>query len=332
MRASRLLSILLLLQARGRQTAPQLARELEVSVRTIYRDVESLATAGIPVYADRGPTGGFQLVDGFRTKLTGLTGPEAAALFLTGMPGAAAELGLGAVLAATELKLLAALPPELRAQAGRVRERFHLDAPSWFRDADRVPHLAAVADAVWAQQRLRVTYQRAWQPAVVTRLLDPLGLVLKAGTWYVVATASPGAGAQQRDGSPRAYRIARIEQVETTGDTFERPADFDLAEFWSTRTDELRDALYRSEAVIRVSPRGRSMLFLLGTAVKSRFDETAEPPDADGWVRGRIPTESDKHAVVELLRLGADVEVLEPDAVRRQLIATAESMVELYAP
>jgi predicted DNA-binding transcriptional regulator YafY len=322
MRASRLLSILLLLQARGRQTAPQLARELEVSVRTIYRDVESLSTAGIPVYADRGPTGGFQLVDGFRTKLTGLTGPEAAALFLTGMPGAAAELGLGAVLAATELKLLAALPPELRSQAGRVRERFHLDAPSWFRDADRVPHLAAVADAVWAQRRLRVTYQRAWRPAVVTRMLDPLGLVLKAGAWYVVAAA---------DDSPRAYRIVRIEAVETTGETFERPADFDLAEFWSTRTEELRDGLYRGEAVVRVSPRGRSMLFLLGTAVKRGFDETAGPPDAEGWVRGRIPTESDKHAAVELLRLGAEIEVLEPDGLRRQMVATAGSMVELYA-
>jgi predicted DNA-binding transcriptional regulator YafY len=321
MRASRLLSILLLLQARGRQTAPQLSRELEVSVRTIYRDVESLAAAGIPVYADRGPTGGFQLVDGFRTKLTGLTGPEAAALFLTGMPGAAAELGLGAVLAATELKLLAALPPELRAQAGRVRERFHLDAPTWFRDADEVPHLAVVADAVWTQQRVRVTYQRAWQPAVVTRTLDPLGLVLKAGAWYVVAAA---------DGSPRPYRIARIQHAEPTGETFERPADFDLADFWSTRAAELRDRLYRGEAVIRVSPRGRSMLFLLGAAVQRGFDETAEPADAAGWVRGRIPTESDKHAVVELLRLGADVEVVEPDAVRRQIVATAGSMVELY--
>lgn len=331
MRASRLLSILLLLQSRGRQTAPQLARELEVSVRTIYRDVESLATAGIPVYADRGPTGGFQLLDGFRTKLTGLTGAEASALFLTGMPGAAAELGLGAVLAATELKLLAALPPELRTQAGRMRERFHLDAPSWFRDSDRVPHLAVVADAVWTQQRLRVTYRRAWRPAEVIRTLDPLGLVLKAGTWYLVASANPGAGAPPGHGSPRAYRVARIQQVEPTGETFERPADFDLAGFWSTRTDELRDALYRSEAVIRVSPRGRSMLFLLGPEVNRRFDETAEPADEHGWVRGRIPTESDQHAVVELLRLGAEVEVLEPEAVRGQVIATAEAMLERYA-
>ncbi|MFD1150012.1 helix-turn-helix transcriptional regulator, partial [Saccharothrix hoggarensis] len=200
MRASRLLSLLLLLQSRGRMTARELADELEVSIRTIYRDVEALGASGVPVYADRGPAGGYRLVDGYRTRLTGLTTEEAESLFLAGMPGPAAELGLGAVVAAAQLKVLAALPPELRSRAGRVRERFHLDAPGWFRGDEGTPHVAGIADAVWRQRRLRIRYVR-WAQVEVERTVEPLGLVLKAGTWYLVARAHgrPGDGGRADD-------------------------------------------------------------------------------------------------------------------------------------
>src|SRR6478672_6096076 len=160
MRASRLVNLLLLLQSRGGMTAAQLADELEVSVRTIHRDVEELSAAGVPIFAERGPLGGIRLVDGYRTRLTGMTADEAEALFLAGLPGPAAQLGLGTVVAAAQLKVMAALPPELRARASRLVERFHLDAGEWFHRSQPVPHLGALSDAVWNATRIAIDYQR----------------------------------------------------------------------------------------------------------------------------------------------------------------------------
>src|ERR1700761_6798944 len=184
MGAGRLVSLLLLLQTRGRMTAQEPAGELEASVRTVYGDVESLGASGVPIYADRGPTGGYQLLDGYRTRLTGLTRDEAGTLFLAGAPGPAAELGLGSDLAAAELKLRAALPAELGERADRMRERFHLDAPGWFRAEEPTPFLGAVADAVWTGRKVTMRYLRWKAPREVTRTVSPLGLVLKAGRWY----------------------------------------------------------------------------------------------------------------------------------------------------
>jgi predicted DNA-binding transcriptional regulator YafY len=324
MRASRLLSLLLLLQTRGRMTARQLADELEVSIRTVYRDVESLSSAGVPVYADRGPDGGYQLLDGYRTRLTGLTTDEAESLFLTGMPGPAAELGLGAVLTAAELKLMAALPPELRSRAGRIRERFHLDAPGWFRDPEPTPHLAAVADAVWNQRRLRARYRRWARPQEVTRTLDPLGVVLKAGSWYLIARS---------DEDLRTYRVSRILEVEPLAETFARPDDFDLTEFWQSWSERFESEVYNGKAVIRLSPEARlRMPHLLLPAMARAAYENAGPPDADGWVQTVVPIESIRHAHVDLLKFGADVEVLEPLELRDLIIRSAHDLIELYTP
>jgi predicted DNA-binding transcriptional regulator YafY len=276
----------------------------------------------VPIYADRGPAGGYQLLDGYRTRLTGLTSDEADSLFLAGVPGPAAELGLGGALAAAQLKLTAALPAELRDRASRVGERFHLDAPGWFRDAEDTPFLSDLATALWRDQRIAVRYRR-WGHDEVDRLLDPLGLVLKAGVWYLVAGGPTGA--------PRTYRVSRVLSLRTSPGRTHRPPDFSLAEFWRTRSAELRAALWRAEATVRLSPRGLELVpVLLGQLEARAVAESAGEPAGDGWVTATLPIESTRHAESVLLRLGADVEVLAPPELRERLAAVARALVARY--
>jgi predicted DNA-binding transcriptional regulator YafY len=321
-RASRLLSLLLLLQTRGRMTAEQLAKELEVSVRTIYRDVESLHAAGVPLYGDAGPAGGYQLLEGYRTRLTGLTGEEAESLFLTGLPGPAAELGLGSAVAAAQLKLMAALPAELRDRAGRLSARFHLDAPSWYHETDETPHLAAAAAAVWNDRVVEVRYRRWVAPQEVTRTLEPYGLILKAGRWYLVA------GGASRIAT---YRVSQILDLRPLDRQFVRPEGFDLAGYWRSYLDDFDERRHRARAVVRLSPHGiRCLPDNLGAAVARAATATADPADPDGWVRAEIPIESIDHAVGQLLRLGADVEVLGPPELRARISDTVLALTRVY--
>jgi predicted DNA-binding transcriptional regulator YafY len=322
MRASRLVSLLLLLQTRGRMTARELADELEVSVRTVYRDVESLGSAGVPVYADRGPTGGYQLLDGYRTRLTGLTGDEAGTLFLAGMPGPAAELGLGSLLAAAELKLRASLPGELADRADRVRERFHLDAPGWFRGDEPTPHLSTAAEAVWSSRMLALRYRRWKAPREVTRTLHPLGVVLKAGRWYLVATAGE---------RTTAYRVSNILEAEVLDHPAERPPGFDLATFWREWADRYERSVYTATATVRITEDAlRLMGFVFPPEMSRVARESAGPPDADGWLVTTVPIESVKQGHIELLKLGADAEVLAPAELRERFAATARGLCGTY--
>ena len=332
MRASRLLSLLLLLQTRGRMTARQLADELEVSVRTIYRDVESLHEAGIPLYGDAGPTGGYQLLDGYRTRLTGLSADEAEAMFLAALPGPAAELGLGSVMAAAQLKVKAAMPAELADRSGRIQQRFLLDAPGWYDDGDTSPFLPAVADAVWNQRRIRVLYRRWTAPTEVERTLAPYGIVLKTGKWYAVAESA---------GRVNTYRVNQILELETLDGAdgaegadgrFERPADFDLPGYWARQVAEFRTRLVQGEALIRLSPAGRRRLGeVMAADVVNAVDATAKDDgERDGWVRATVPIESLTHAEGEFLKLGAGVEVLAPEALRERIAETAAELARLY--
>ncbi|MBM2618727.1 WYL domain-containing protein [Actinoplanes sp. LDG1-06] len=324
MRADRLLSLLLLLQTRGRMTAQDLADELEVSVRTVYRDVESLGAAGVPVYADRGPSGGYQLLDGYRTRLTGLTSDEAGTLFLAGMPGPAAELGLGSVLAAAQLKLRASLPGELADRADRVRERFHLDAPGWFRGDEPTPHLSAVADAVWSGRRLEVRYRRWKAPREVTRTLHPLGVVLKAGRWYLVAATGT---------RTTAYRVSNILEAELLDELASRPAEFDLAAFWREWTERYERSVYTAMATVRMTSEALTRMAYVFPPEMSRVARAeAGPPGEDGWLVTRVPIESVRHGHIELLKLGASAEVLDPPELRACFAETARGLAATYLP
>lgn len=322
MRASRLLSLLLLLQTRGRMTAQQLADELEVSVRTIYRDVDALNAAGVPLYGDAGHDGGYQLLDGYRTRLTGLTPAEAEALFLSGLPGPAAELGLGGVLAAATLKLRAALPASMQENADRLSERFFLDAPGWYRPERKVPCLAEVAGAVWERQVIRVRYSRWKAPEEVVRTIEPHGLVLKAGTWYVVARC---------EGSFRTYRVDQIAEATPTGETFERAPRFALAGYWREYLADFQQRLHTGHAVIRVSPAGAERMRTLLSAAVTGAVQVSGTAGADGWITARVPIESARQALADFLRLGGDLEILAPAELRAQAADAARALAALYA-
>ncbi|MCB5180023.1 helix-turn-helix transcriptional regulator [Streptomyces antimicrobicus] len=323
MKASRLLSILLLLQTRERMTAEELARELEVSVRTVYRDVEALAASGVPVYGDAGHRGGYRLLEGYRTRLTGLSAGEAEALFLTGLPGPAAQLGLGPALAAAQLKLRAALPAALREQADRMRRRFHLDAPGWYAEHVGTPFLGEVADAVWHGREIEVRYRRWKQPFEVDRRLAPYGLVLKAGRWYLVARP---AGAEAA--GPRTYRVDQILALTTTRTPVDLPEDFDLAAHWRGAQADFHARLHPEEVLVRLSPRAAAQL----TGAQARALEATGRPDPDhpGWTRATLPVESHAQARAQFLALPEDAEVLGPPPLRAQMQKAAHTLSTRY--
>lgn len=320
MRASRLLSILILLQMRGRLSAETLAQEFEVSVRTIYRDIDQLSAAGVPVYAERGRSGGFALLDGYRTRLTGFTPAEADALLLAGVGGAASDLGIGADLAAAQLKLLASLPPDSGASAQRVSARFHLDPVNWYARAEPIEILPALAGAVWSERGIRIRYE-SWKE-IVTRDLDPLGLVLKGGVWYLVAAAK---------GQPRTYRVSNIQGLDVLDGTFKRSARFDLARYWTAWARDFEARLLRERAVVKLSPAGLRILHDVSAAAAEAAVASHRACKPAGWIRTEIPIESVEHATRQLLHLGAEVEVLEPAALRVAVAQEAARIAKLYA-
>lgn len=319
MRASRLLTIMMLLQTRGRMSAEALAEELEVSIRTVYRDIDQLSASGVPVYADVGRNGGYALLEGWRTRLTGLTAPEAKALFLAGLPGPAAELGLGQEMADAELKLLAALPADWQDEARRVSSRFHLDPRGWFQPAATVDALRQIADAVWTERRILVTYE-SWT-STRERLLEPLGLVLKTGFWYMVAAS---------DGQPRTYRLDAIRALAVTGEHFARPAGFDLASYWTESTAQFEKDIYVGLAEVRATKTGLARLKDLNAACREAIETREWPVDGDGWTRVTLPIEETAWTARLFLRIGAEMEVLSPPALREAMKDVVRAFKSLY--
>jgi predicted DNA-binding transcriptional regulator YafY len=319
-RASRLVTLLLLLQTRGQLTAAELADELEVSERTIHRDVDALSESGVPIYAERGPHGGIRLVDGYRTRLTGMTPEEAEALFLAGLPGPAAELGLGTVVAAAQLKVLASLPPELRARASRLVERFHLDAGDWFHASQPVPHLGALSDAVWSGTRIAIDYERG--DGAVRRVLEPLGVVLKAGIWYVVARV---------DEQIRTYRVSRVVAAEPLGERFDRPDDFDLPAYWAESAAAFERDAPRVEVVVRVHPDRIDRLRAAVGGTVMNAAEHLDGDDSEGWLRLRLRLDWPEEAAGVLLSAGPWVDVVSPSEIRVGVATMAREVAARYA-
>jgi predicted DNA-binding transcriptional regulator YafY len=316
--AGRLLSMLLMLQSKGRVTAQALADEFEVSVRTIYRDIDQLSAAGVPVYADRGPGGGFALLDGYRTRLTGMSEAEVETLSIAGLPDVAAELGLSAKLQAAQLKLEASLPKASPASS-RIGSRLHIDPVHWFHRPTSVPYLPEIALAVWEQSRLSLQYIRGI--AKVERTIEPLGLVLKGGDWYVVAHSKAHV---------RIYKIANISRLTTLDQKFERPPDFNLRDEWFTAVARFEAGLLTELATLRVNCDGASRLHLLGAAAlaKAKYGSMS----ADGWIEVTLPVERVDSAAKQIFSFGPNVQVIAPAELGMEVRRLAEAVAALYPP
>lgn len=317
MRAARLIQLMLLLEDTRHTTAAALAERLGVSVRTVHRDLDALAQSGVPVYTERGRGGGCHLMDGYKVRPGGITGAEADALFFSGIPTAAAELGLESLVATAQLKVRAGLPKSVRQAARMAEQRFHLDPPGWFRTRmPDHPQLQDVASAVWSDQRLVIGYYSGAGRASTVQI-DPLGLVLKAGLWYLVARA---------EAEIRAYRISRIAQITTTQETFQRPEGFDLARFWTdwaTEFESTRTAPY--SVVLRIPPDALAEVEDLDTGPVVAIER--EP---DGWLRVTVQCQAERWARRAVLELGTRAEVVEPMALRTYMLELARGLERLY--
>jgi predicted DNA-binding transcriptional regulator YafY len=318
MRADRLLSILLLLQVHRRLTARDLAARLEVSERTIHRDMESLSAAGFPVFAERGIGGGWMLVEGYKTNLTGLNRDEIQALFLTKPLRLLADLGLKKASDAAFIKLSAALPTMHRNSAEHARQRVHIDLAGWNNSSESIEFLPLLQEAVWQERKLKFTYERSGCDAV-ERLVDPLGLVAKGSAWYLVAAV---------ESEIRSYRVSRVVDARVTDDPCVRPKDFDLASYWEQSTVNFKAQLPQYLAIVRVHADIFPRLRFAGRF--ARIGQ-ADAPNADGWIRITLRFDVEEMAIEWVLSFGAKMEVLEPATLREKVITAAQSVLAFYA-
>lgn len=322
MRADRLLSILLLLQVHQRVTAQTLAQRLEVSQRTIYRDMEALSTAGVPVVAERGMGGGWTLMEDYQTKLTGLNEAEIQALFLASPSRLLNDLGLKQASESALIKLLAVLPSVHRQDAEYIRQRIYIETSGWRSSEESVGCFPVLQQAIWQEVKLKLSYQRS-DEVIVERLVDPLGLVAKGSTWYLVAAI---------DGSLRSYRASRIQTAYLTDISFQRPLDFDLVEYWRRSMKDFRINLPRYPAIVRADPDILPQMRYISRYVT--LEEPAQPYELDdqGWLRIPIQFESQFDAIHFVLGFGARIEALEPPELQSLVLAGARDILRSHEP
>ena len=320
MRADRLISLLMLLQSRGRLPARRLAEELEVSERTIYRDIEALSVAGVPVYAERGPGGGCALLESYRSNLTGLTAAEVQALFMLSIPAPLAQLGVSQELKTALLKLSAALPAAHRQEEERSRQRIYLDSTWWFQGEESVLYLPKIQQALWQDRQVKITYRLQFG-AEVERVVSPLGLVAKTNVWYLAAGWKGGI---------RVVRVASITQAQVLDEAAERPPDFDLAAFWKDWAEGYEGQRSSFLVTVRLAPElVRDLPRYFGDGAPAAL-AAAGQPDEGGWVVLTLSFEHFYAARDKILSLGAAIEVLEPQALRLSVIDFAQQIMAFY--
>ncbi|WP_250122679.1 YafY family protein [Chroococcidiopsis sp. CCMEE 29] len=317
MRADRLLSILMLLQVHRRLTARDLAERLEVSERTIHRDMEALSSAGVPVVAERGQGGGWSLLGSYQTTLTGLNLAEIQALFLPKPTHLLADLGWSQAFEAALLKLLATLPDANRQQAEAVSQRIHLDPTGWHRWEEEMAAFPILQTAIWQEHQVQLTYKRS-DGKVVERLVNPLGLVAKGSVWYLVASVEE---------EVRSYRISRVQSATITDRPCIRPSEFNLAEYWQRSLVEFNANLPRYGVMLRVAPDVLPRLRYGGHFARI---EQIGSPDAEGCILISIRFDVQEEACAYVLGFGAQVEVLEPSQLRDRVLQAAKEVIALY--
>jgi len=280
--------------------------------------MEALSAAGFPVFAERGSGGGWMLVEGYRTNLTGLNRDEIQALFITKPLRLLADLGLEKASDAALLKLSAALPSSHRDSAEQARQRIHIDMSGWNRSNESIEFLPAIQEAIWQERKLRLTYQRGGECDPVERLADPLGLVAKGSVWYLVSAV---------DGDLRSYRVSNISGIEKTGEPCVRPKGFDLSKFWEESTASFKASLPEYQTTVRVAPDAYPFLRFAGRF--ARILETGSP-DSEGWINVKLRFDVEEMAIGYALSFGAKLEVLEPEILRTKVIEEARNLIGFY--
>jgi len=311
MRADRLLTIVLLLQARGRMTGRDMAKRLEVSARTLQRDMDALSAAGVPVFALRGSRGGWQLDENWRTQVPGLDEAELRALLMA-QPRVLGDAGLVAAADRALGKLMAALPASMRDRATSIRQRLHVDTTAWRGTTEDLSMLPIVQDAVARDRKLSLKYSRG-NGQSVERIVDPLGLVAKGSTWYLVAAI---------DQSIRTYRVSRIENTKLLDAKSQRPVNFDLAQYWQKSTEEFKDGWQRFEVTLRVHP--ETLKWMMKWRAVSLL--RSEQPDPEGWEMLRIQFEEEDQACFVVLGMGSRADVIAPARLRERVAAEIRIM------
>ncbi|GIN59945.1 helix-turn-helix transcriptional regulator [Lederbergia ruris] len=317
MRADRLLNIMILLQNRGKMTAKELATKLEVSERTILRDMDALSHAGIPIISDRGKDGGWRLLDNFRTHLSGLNTDDVKSLFLFPSEELLKDLGFNKQTLDTRQKLLASIPETFQEEAQVSWERIHIDSGTWRQTKESVHALKTVQQAVWESKRLTIVYKQA-NGEQKERLVEPLGLVAKGNRWYLVAS---------RNGELRNYRVSRIHTAKIEDETFRRPLDFNLADYWEQSKKEFIQNLPQYDVQVELHPAIIKRINFTGKFVQ--FIKT-ENPNGDKWIPAALRFNDKQEAIEFILGFANKIKVISPKDLPNEVVSSAISVIKFY--